>query len=254
MAIAIDPAFVILVLLISVRLGVLFAFSPLFAITGMPPQTRVFLVLGMSWILASTLPEVQRVAATQTVDIIEMAASELVYGGLMAFGVHAAFSAFMLAGNLLDIQLGFAVGEIVDPASQERLPVIGTFLNLVAVTVFFAVDGHHLVLQAFADTIAVMPPGTPFSLFEVQALIRQFGAIFSIGVLLAAPVLIALLMADIGFAVAARFMPQMNVFIVALSAKILLGLALLFIVVDNIPYFIRRIPQALIVYWDSILR
>src|SRR5438067_1165245 len=85
-----------------------------------------------------------RLAVTLAVGPVVLAAlGEVFVGAIMAFGVFAAFGAFSVAGKILDIQSGFAIGSVYDPITRAGAPLFSTMLNLVGVAVFFGMNAHH---------------------------------------------------------------------------------------------------------------
>src|ERR1041384_976467 len=196
MRISTDIAWLLTTALVALRLGVALLVTPLLAFGGVPARFRAILVLSLAALLVSATGarpagEVHDVAA-----FAGMAASETVLGALLAFGVLAAFAAFQLAGRLLDLQLGFGVATLIDPATRGHAPLLGTLLWMAAVALFFATDGHHALLRAFALSLQSAPPGRPLGELELVPLLAQFGLMFSFALAIAAPVVIVLLLVD----------------------------------------------------------
>jgi flagellar biosynthetic protein FliR len=176
-----------------------------------------------------------------------------VIGGLMAFGVVAAFAAFLLGGRIIDVQMGFGVASLIDPTTRSSAPLLGTFLNFLAVVTFFAIDGHHLIIRGLAFSLEHIPPGTSLGEINIGAVVAHFGAMFIFGVMVVAPALIAILLLDIGLAVIARTMPQVNVFIVSLPLKIFVGLAMTAISLPYLGSVMKRIFESIFSYWESVV-
>src|SRR5262245_11276196 len=134
-----DTSWAAAVFLVSLRVMPLFLMAPVF---GSAPAPQVFRVL-LSLALAAALVGVTGgapAAPASLADLLAYAAGEVVLGAALAFGLAAAFGAFLFAGRLLDFQLGFGIANLIDPVTRSQAPLIGTGLNLLAVTLFFAVD------------------------------------------------------------------------------------------------------------------
>ena len=159
MTLRIDAAWIALVLLVGLRIAPLFFMAPVFGSAPAPQLFRTILIVALSaTIVAATgiaLPQ----APVSLGQLIAWGASEIVLGAALAFGLAAAFAAFLLAGRLMDFQLGFSVANLIDPVTRTQAPLIGTGLNLLAVTLFFAVDGHHVLLRTLALSLEHFPPG-----------------------------------------------------------------------------------------------
>jgi flagellar biosynthesis protein FliR len=242
-------------LLVSLRLGVVMLMTPVFAALGLPLRVRVLLVLALSAMLVSGMaPAIVTAAATSAAGKLALAAAnELLLGGLLAFGLFAGFAAFQFAGRIMDIQMGFGVAGLLDPATRNHAPLLGMILNLTAVLTFFAIGGHHLLLRGLAFSLERIPPGSSLSAFPIATVIEQFGAMFVYAALLAAPVMTVILLVDIGMAMMARTMPQMNVFIIGLPLKIFVGLAILAISLGFIGPAFARVFDGLFTGWQKII-
>jgi flagellar biosynthetic protein FliR len=153
----------------------------------------------------------------------------------------------------MDLQMGFGVASLIDPATRTQSPLLGTLLNLVALAVFFAVDGHHLVIRGLAYSLVQLPPGSSLAALEPAAVVAQFGAMFVFAVALAAPVIFVLLLVDVALAVMARTMPQMNVFIVSLPLKIMVGLLVLVMSMQYMGPVMERVFEGMFDYWQRVL-
>jgi len=123
MTFVVDPAWAVCVFLLSLRLGALFVLSPVWGVTGAPASFRVLFILGLSAMLVSAMPAGSLAAPGGLATLAIAAASELAIGAMLAFGVFAAFAAFMLAGKILDIQIGFGLGNVFDPVTRSQSPV-----------------------------------------------------------------------------------------------------------------------------------
>lgn len=223
--------------LIWVRTSTLFfAARPVFGQPGVPALAR----LGLSGIvalllvpLAVTAPGLQVPGATPAGGPAWAAwayavGREVAAGLVMAFGINALFGAVLLAGQLVDLPMGFSVVNVVDPTLGQETPLIGQFQMLMATLVFFGVNGHHEMIRALAESLRLVPPGTGAAgAGLLDGAVGAFAGTFVLGVRLAAPVMGALFLADVALAVVARAVPQLNVFVVGFPTKILLGFAVM---------------------------
>jgi flagellar biosynthetic protein FliR len=225
-----------------------------FAAFGLPLNVRVLLVLALSATLVSGMDP--GLAATVTGlpgDLALAAANELVVGGLLAFALFAGFAAFQFAGRIMDIQMGFGVAGLIDPATRNRAPLLGSILNLTAVLTFFVIGGHHQLLRGLAFSLERIPPGSRLTALPIATVIEQFGAMFVYAALLAAPVMTVILLVDIAMAMMARTMPQMNVFIIGLPLKIFVGLAVLAVALAYMGAAFSLVFDGLFAGWQKII-
>jgi flagellar biosynthetic protein FliR len=254
MFISAEVSWLLTTMLVSLRLGVVMLMTPVFATMGMPIQVRVLMVLALSATLVSGMsPELTATALMSAGDLALAAANELVVGSLLAFALFAGFAAFQFAGRIMDIQMGFGVAGLLDPATRNHAPLLGMVLNLTAVVTFFLIGGHHLLLRGLAFSLERIPPGSRLTGLPLGTVVEQFGAMFVYAALLAAPVMTVILLVDIGMAMMARTMPQMNVFIVGLPLKIFVGLVVLAISLGFIGPAFVRVFDGLFTSWQKML-
>jgi flagellar biosynthesis protein FliR len=144
------------------------------------------------------------------------------------------FTGVQLAGQIAGFQMGLAIANVMDPMSSAQLPILAEFKNLFAVLIFLVTNAHHWFFRALVESFTLVPP------FHIQVHDNLFAAvmaaaanIFIIAVKIGAPVMGAMLITSVAFGLLARTVPQMNVFIVAMPIKIILGLIFLSI---SLPY------------------
>lgn len=253
MEVSMETAWILAVALIALRIAAIFALTPFFAAAGVPGNVRVLFVVALAVLMMSTVAAKPLPVIATLGQLVSAAVTEIVVGSALAFGVFATFATFQLAGRLLDFQLGFGVANLIDPATRTSAPLLGTFLNMLAVTVFFAVDAHHLLISGIVFSLEQIPPGTTLPQMDGAAMVAQFGSMFVYAAALAAPVMVVILMIDVVMAVIARTMPQVNVFIVGLPLKIFAGLVVLAISLRYMAPVMKSIFEQLFNYWHAVL-
>lgn len=253
MPLTIDAAWVTQVLLASFRVAPLFIMTPVFGSVMAPPLVRAILIVALAAAIVSAAGTGPAQAPATLAQLLAAAAGEVAVGAALAFGIAAAFAAFLFAGRLLDFQLGFGIANLVDPITRAQAPLLGTGLQLLAVTIFFLVDGHLHLVRALALSLQQVPPGGFGGALDFGLIAAQFGMMFSLGLALAAPALFAVLLLDIGFAAMARSMPQMNVFIVSIPFKIALGMLVLALSMRYLGAAIAKTFDAVFRYWNGVL-
>jgi flagellar biosynthetic protein FliR len=253
MLLKVDAAWATLVLLVSLRVAPLFVMAPVFGSAPAPALFRAVLILALSAAVVSATGAALERIPESIPELLLLGTTELVIGAALAFGLAAAFAAFLFAGRLLDFQFGFGIANLIDPVTRAQAPLLGTALNLMAVAIFFAVDGHHMLVRAVAFSLEHFPPGRALRELNLAAVAAQFGVMFTFGLALAAPALLAVLLLDIGFAVMSRTMPQMNVFIIAIPFKIGLGLLVLMLSLRYIGAAMNRVFESVFRYWSALL-
>ncbi len=215
--------------LLMVRPGTLILGSPSFGGVYAPAQVKVALTV----LLAVTLMPLTRVpVAPSTVGLALMVAREMAIGLALGLAIHALVAAAELAGHLTGFQMGMSYSAIVDPASGVRNNMIAALYGTLATIVFFVTNSHHAFLRALGQSYESLPIGAGHIAATLpQAIMALLGLVFAFGVRLAAPVIVVLLITEVGLALISRAAPALNVMVVGAPLRLLVGLALLALVV-----------------------
>jgi flagellar biosynthetic protein FliR len=249
----VNELWVTAVLLCSLRLAALLMMTPMLQAIGLPVRIRVLFILALSVSLVSGMHLTPANIPTDLHSLILSGITEVMVGSLMAFGIFAAFAAFSFAGNALDIQIGFNIANIYDPVTHSQSPLIASLLGMVAVALFFTMNAHHTVLRGVAYSLEHIPLGALLSPPAPAALVKQFGSIFSLGLMLAAPPLFCLFLVEICLAVLSRNLPQLNIFLLSVPIKIAVGLSVLAFVAGHFGSVATKIFDSLFGFWEEVL-
>jgi flagellar biosynthetic protein FliR len=172
-----------------------------------------------------------------------LAAREVLLGLLIGFISTFFLHGVEFAGHILGLQMGFAASTLFDPFSNNEVSVIGRFQGLLAIVLFLGMNGHHVLLSSLAASYRLLAPSsTGLAATGGKELIYATANIFTVAVRISIPVLSALFMVEVGLALLAKTVPQMNIFVVGFPLKISVGLAVLGF---SIPYFAYMLSKAI---------
>jgi flagellar biosynthetic protein FliR len=213
------------VALLSVRLTVALALSPALSAYGVPASLRVALTIALAGLTFSyRAPSAEAMSwAQDPASMLAPVMAEVLVGALLGLGVHVVLAALALAGRLMDVQTGFAIGSVFDPVTRTSSNVLGSITALLGVVLFVTSNAHLQLAQLIAHSLDVLPLGTLPALGDPMKPLLAAGSMFTLGLALAAPVAMALLLTDLVIGVASRNMPQMNVFVLAIPIKVLIA-------------------------------
>jgi flagellar biosynthetic protein FliR len=140
--------------------------------------------------------------------------------------------------------MGFAASTLFDPFSKTQVSVIGRFQGLLAIMLFLAMNGHHVLLSSLGASYQILAPSAKgLAASGGKELIYATSNVFTVAVRISIPVLSALFMVEVGLALLAKTVPQMNIFVVGFPLKIAVGLTVLGI---SIPYFAYILAKAIL--------
>jgi len=242
---------------VSVRTGAVFwLFSSLGGVR-LPTQFRVLLVLALSMALAGAVHPALRMEAISLAALVAAVAREALIGGAMGLMLSALFAAMHFGGQLLDTQIGFGLANLIDPITRAQAPLLGVVLNLAALMVFFGLDGPHWMIRGLAASLESLPPGDSFGALPGAAALASavsvpVGYVFAYGLAAVAPAVMGVLLVDIGFAVLSRTVPQMNVLIVSIPAKILVGLGLFALCLPFMAPLVEHLLRLTFGLWSAL--
>jgi flagellar biosynthetic protein FliR len=212
------------VLLASLRLTPLFAFSPPFTLVKVPATVRVVLVLA----LANALIDGARVApAIREAGYVIAAVGELSLGIAMALALQLAFAAIGMAGRTLDIQAGFGLAFIIDPTTKSQTPLIGAVFTYATAAIFFATEAPHDLLAVLAASFERIPLGTALTPRDPGPLLGFLGTVAIAAFGIVGLAVLALFLIDLAIAMLSRTLPQMNVLVLGFQVKSMATLVLL---------------------------
>lgn len=229
------------------------AVAPGLSIQQVPAQVRVLIALSLAVVLAPAVGA--GVSPSAPLPFMSLCLAELAIGLALGFVAATLLEAMRLAGELLDLHIGLRAAQLFDPASGVSSGLLSTTCHLLALVLFLAMNGHHWLLRGLAASFGIVPVGTATLPLALAGLVDHLGAtVFAMALRIAAPMMAALLLADLAFGLVARAVPQINVFLVGIPAKLALGLMVAALSVpllaDRLADIARLMAQAL----DGLIR
>jgi flagellar biosynthetic protein FliR len=195
-----------------------------------PPLARIVVALALSaavYPLVKSAPASAALPAQPLIGFVVLSlGAELSIGLAMGWAAQILFAGLRLAGQQIDLKIGLSISSIIDPQEGTQVAIFSAFLELLGALVFFAVNGHHLMIEALFSSYQLFPPGAGIARIA-PALVSSASAIFAIALQVSAPVVLGLMLSSIILGIVNRSIPQMNVFIVGQPLQLFLGLLLL---------------------------
>lgn len=227
-------------LLIFTRVSGIFSAAPVFGSRNVPQYVKAGTALAISYILYPLIFQSTVVIPESFFPYIVIVVSEFLLGLILGWVSSLVFSAVQMTGQLLDMQVGFGIVNIIDPMSGQQVPLIGNFKYILALLIFLSTNSHHILLSALFTSFKLIPvTGVVFNISLSQIMIDIVGGLFIIALKISLPVLASLLLTDVALGILARTMPQMNIFIVGVPGKIIIGLFVLSLALPFYIYFLE---------------
>lgn len=228
-------------LLVLVRLTSFFVTTPLFSYRTIPTQFKIGISVFISLIITMTMK-------THAIDIngefVLLVLKEAIVGLSIGFVAGLLFYAIQVAGAFIDLQMGLAIANVIDPQSGTSSPLTGQFYYVMALLFLLTVNGHYLLLNGIFYSYQLVPVDQLAIHIGkgvlVEYVVKLFVEMFMIALQMAIPIVGSLFLVDVGLGVIARTVPQVNVFVVGLPLKIIVSFLIMLLV---IPIYIMVIQQ-----------
>lgn len=212
-------------LLILIRISVVLYLFPVFSSDMIPGPVKAGLAMMMALVLFPVVTVNPARFPGNIPELLILGISELCVGMVLALTIRIFLSTVELAGQLIGFQMGFAIINVLDPQTGSQVDIIGQISSLVVLTIFLALNGHHILIAGLVESFRVVEIGQ-IALHEglLFQVLSQVTDMFVLAVKMGAPAIVALLFTNAGFGIAAKFVPQMNILMAAFPVQIFVGL------------------------------
>ncbi len=218
-------------------------FSPIYNQTNLPLITKIGLALVIAIAIFPTINSTQLVLPDNLPNFILIIFKEVAVGFLIGYSATLAFGAFVMAGELISTEMGLAMAELVDPLFGDRISPISQILQIVGLVLFFAINGHHWLINALVLSYKSVPiTGFIESGASISKILELFSGLLVSAIKIAAPIMIVLGLVVVVSGFLARSTPEINIFLIIFPTKILVGVLILAV---TFPFITRSIEYLL---------
>jgi flagellar biosynthetic protein FliR len=211
-------------LLILARLSAAIVASPLFGARSVPAQAKIGFAVLLSLVVLPLQAQPEAIS-TNLLVFASLVGSEVLVGLAIGIAISLVFQTVEMAASIVSVQAGFGVAAVIDPLTGAQTGMLEQFYKILVTLLFFAINGHYLVVRSLLHTFEVVPPGqADLSVIAGERVVPFFTSLFSAAVQIALPAFGALILADIALALVGRSVPQLNVLIAGFPVKIGVGL------------------------------
>ncbi len=180
---------------------------------------------------------------------------ELMLGLVLGLTVRFLIASIQTGGQIIGFQMGFAMVNVVDPITGVSEAVTAHFLYMTSMLTFLALNGHLYLLRGLTQSFELVPPGALFISPElVTQIIYLSGQIFVLAVKIAAPIITAVFLVNLGLALISRAAPQMNVLLLGFPLKIAIGFLFLGMVFEIMSIYVAEFINTLGAGFYNLLR
>ncbi|WP_275096508.1 flagellar biosynthetic protein FliR [Sedimenticola hydrogenitrophicus] len=217
-----------------VRIGALMISAPVFSSRQTPVLFRIGFTLVLTWVLVPVIPPPPVVDAFSH-EAFVILLQQILIGVFMGFILQMVFAALIFGGQVIAYSMGLGFASMVDPQNGVQVPVISQFYLILATLLFLILNGHLVLIETLAQSFHTFPVAmTGLSQNGLSEIVGWASRMFTAGLLMALPVVAALLLVNLGMGVIGRAAPQLNIFAVGFPMSILIGFMLIWITLPDV--------------------
>ena len=213
------------------RLASFFMAMPLIGSRNVPRRIRLVLAAFTAMLIAPVIPDMPKLDALSWTAIL-VVMQQILIGTLLGFFLQLFFQLFILAGQMISMQVGLGMATMMDPVNGASVPILGQMYLIFTTLMFFVFDGHLILLEIFAYSFYSYPVSADPYAIMAYVDVSSWGAwLFKSAFAIALPIVTAVLVVNFSFGFISRAAPQMNIFALGFPLTMLMGLFIVWIAV-----------------------
>ena len=242
------------IFLILMRLTGMVFLNPIFSRNNIPFIFRIGLTLGLTYVVVQLIP-FENVVFANTIEFALITLKELIIGFFIGYLVYGIIAIFMISGEVIDMQLGISMAKMYDPQSNISMPIIGSVFNLMFMIIFFLTNAHLTIIAIMVQSFQWVLPGKIVINEDLFVVAIQFmGLVFTLALKLALPIIVVQLITEVAVGIIMKAIPQINVFVLNIQIKLLVGFIIIFTLVPSLSEFIEQTIEILLVNIENAVK
>jgi flagellar biosynthetic protein FliR len=218
------------------RIMAMMAVVPVLGNRAIPARVKIALAVLITIASAPLLPEQYSAPVDSYLGYVTII-REILIGAAMGLTVRLIFAAIEMGGEIAGLQMGLSFAGYIDPSSGSNNTAVSSYFGIMAVLLFLSINGHLLLISGVVNSFQYIPVGAGDDLLGISKTITQMGAkIFSVALSISLPIIVTLLVVNIGLGIMSRIAPQLNVFAVGFPISLAVGLCAVLLL---LPYMER---------------
>lgn len=241
--------FILIILRIS---GYVFT-SPIFGRKEIPNLSKIGVCLFLTYILFNIGKPTIAVIPAGLGQFVVLCIFETLKGMLMGILNTIFFTVFIIAGQLIDTEVGFRMGGLLDPMYGVKIPLTGNLFNIAAFVVFLNLNGHLHMINILSDTYVFSPVGSAFAIENIASIFTSaFSLAYLFAIKIALPLVLIIIFIDVILGIMIKFIPQMNIFVIGIPLKLLVGVFALFYLVSPLVNFFSEVFNSMYTFVSQL--
>ena len=227
------------------RIGGFFMVVPIIGTAVVPARIRLILTLLLTLLLAPTLRDLPHPDFLSPQSVV-LAMQQTLIGIAMALFLQLLTQAFVTFGQIVAMQMGLGFASMNDPVNGIAVTSVSQFYLLMSSLLFLAFNGHLVMIDVLAESFRALPVGADIGAGRLHMVVGWGSWMFAAGLLMALPIVTALLIVNLSLGIITRAAPQLNIFAIGFPLMLVLGIVFLWASMSSmLPHFERLSGEAL---------
>ncbi|ANY88670.1 MULTISPECIES: flagellar biosynthetic protein FliR [Pseudomonas] len=206
---------------------------PILGTKMLPARIRLYAALAITVVIVPGLPPLPEIDPLSLRGVL-LCGEQVIVGALFGLALQMLFQAFVVAGQIIAVQMGMAFASMVDPANGVNVAVVSQFMTMLVSVLFLVMNGHLVVLEVLTESFTTLPVGSALMVNHFWEMAGRMSWVLGAGLLLVLPAITALLVVNVAFGVMTRAAPQLNIFSIGFPLTLVLGLLIFWITLADI--------------------
>lgn len=220
-------------------------FNPILGRRNIPMVIKLGLTLALTYITFGLIP-MESVEFASAVEMVFLLGKELIMGYFIGYLIYAVLAVFMVSGELIDMQMGISMSKMYDPQSNISMPITGSIFNTLFMLMFFMSNAHLTLIAMMIQSFQWVGPGLVAINGDLYVFCVEFiGLVLTLALKLALPMIAVQLVTEVAVGIIMKAIPQINVFVINIQIKVLVGFVIIFALVPSFSVFIEELLRIL---------
>lgn len=235
-------------LIVFARISGIFTFNPIFSRANIPTRVKAAISLVLTVLMLGIMGNNTGYIPKGIVDFVMILLMEALIGLVLGFFVNLILTVLIYAGELIDNQVGLGMAKAMDPSTGVSMPVFANIYYYLFILYFFLTGGHLSYIKLFVTSYEVLPIGFQFGAQTLNLsymIVQYFGTVLTLAVKFALPIVAVELIVEFCVGVMMKAVPTIQVFVINIQLKILIGLLVLIAFATPMSDFIENLMDIL---------
>ncbi len=221
-----NEANVVVFLLLYFRFAALFIAVPIFSHNNIPMNVKATMAFFFTVVFYASVPPLTIALNIPTIIIAIL--SEFMLGLIVGIALQLAYNVITFAGGQISYMMGFSMASAIDPQSGISMPIVSQFLSLLALMTLFALHLDHWMLLFIDKSLHAIPLGGFLMSKDIfHYIVHATSNMFTVGFVIAFPIIALSWLADTIFGMLMKTMPQFNLLVIGFPIKITVAFSVL---------------------------